>query len=310
LKSDDLFGSSSEFDEEKYQKFLDEFDDEFDQEEFGEIDEALIREVTFEAPIELYDENLDLDALRKKLEQERKEEEKRNSKSAIKKPLSIHHGHRARVIKKFLDYGLESFAEHEVLELLLFFTRRQGDTNALAHRLIQEFGGLHNVIKAEPHDLETVDGVGENTATLICFFRSLMAYLSEKSDIHAVINNATAAGIFCCNFFTQHTEETFIVLHMDANNGVRHISVISRGTENETAYYPRKVIKEVIKHRANSVIVAHNHTSNNLQPSAQDVHLTNRISTLLDEIGVPLTDHIICSGRSFTSMQERGLITK
>lgn len=76
-----------------------------------------------------------------------------------------HAGHRGRLKKKFIDGGLENFYEHQILELILFYSIPQGDTNPTAHRLISRFGSLMGVLNADHEELMTVKGVGNATAT-------------------------------------------------------------------------------------------------------------------------------------------------
>ena len=71
-----------------------------------------------------------------------------------------HDGHRARVRERFFAEGLDHFAPHEVLEYLLFFTIPNGDTNAIAHELIDHFGSLSAVLEASYEELCAVRGVG------------------------------------------------------------------------------------------------------------------------------------------------------
>ncbi len=221
---------------------------------------------------------------------------------------NIHKGHRMRLRKRYDETGLLSFSEHEVLEFLLYFIHEQRDTNPIAHALIDEFGGLHQVFKAEMHDLQTIPGVGPESALLINFCRQLITYLNANIKDKPCLNDTTKMGMFCCNYFMQHVEESFIAIMLDTKRCVQKVVVISRGTENETAYYPRNVLKAVIKHRANTVAIAHNHTGGSVHPSNSDIHLSNKIGKLLDGIGVPLIDHIICCDALFTSLSERGLM--
>ena len=68
-------------------------------------------------------------------------------------PENHHVGHRQRMLDKFRRFGLEIFSDHEVLEMLLYFAVRQGDTNPTAHRLMQRFGSLHAVLEATEDEL-------------------------------------------------------------------------------------------------------------------------------------------------------------
>ena len=80
---------------------------------------------------------------------------------------SIHSGHRSRVKTEFLARGMEGWADHRVLELLLFYAIPQGDVNGLSHALIDRFGSLSGVFDAPLDELKRVPGVGEHTAVLI-----------------------------------------------------------------------------------------------------------------------------------------------
>ena len=79
---------------------------------------------------------------------------------------NLHENHRARVRKRFEHEGLKTFADHNVLELLLFYSIPQKDTNDIAHRLLDEFGSLSAVFDAPKDVLMNVVGVGENTKVL------------------------------------------------------------------------------------------------------------------------------------------------
>ena len=87
-------------------------------------------------------------------------------KESGQKDGSVHAGHRDRKKQQFLRHGLDAFADHEALELLLFYSIPQQDTNPLAHRLIDRFGSLSAVLAAPPEELMQVKGVKASTAVL------------------------------------------------------------------------------------------------------------------------------------------------
>ena len=68
---------------------------------------------------------------------------------------------------KFRQFGMDIFADHEALEILLYFAVRQGDTNPTAHRLLDRFGSLHAVFEAPAEQLQEVEGIGPHTADLM-----------------------------------------------------------------------------------------------------------------------------------------------
>ena len=59
---------------------------------------------------------------------------------------NVHAGHRQRMKEMFLKNGFEGFSEHQILEMVLFYSCPRIDTNEIAHNLIDRFGGLCGVL--------------------------------------------------------------------------------------------------------------------------------------------------------------------
>ena len=73
--------------------------------------------------------------------------------------MSVHEGHRQRKKEQFREHGLDAFADHEALELLLYYAIPRQDTNPIAHRLIERFGSLEGGFSAPAYELQKVEGV-------------------------------------------------------------------------------------------------------------------------------------------------------
>ena len=72
---------------------------------------------------------------------------------------NIHQGHREKMRQRFLKSGLEGFADHEALELLLYYAIPRQDTNPIAHALMERYDSLSGVLNAPVEDLEKVEGI-------------------------------------------------------------------------------------------------------------------------------------------------------
>ena len=81
--------------------------------------------------------------------------------------MSVHDGHREKMRRRFLDTGLTGFADHEVLELLLYYAIPRRDTNPIAHALMERYGSLSAVLTAPAEDLQKVEGIGKSAAVLL-----------------------------------------------------------------------------------------------------------------------------------------------
>lgn len=81
--------------------------------------------------------------------------------------MGVHDGHRDRKRQQFLTSGPDPFADHELLEVLLYYAVPRKDTNPIAHELINRFGSLQAVFAAPAAELERVPGLGRNAAVLL-----------------------------------------------------------------------------------------------------------------------------------------------
>lgn len=98
--------------------------------------------------------------------------------------MPVHEGHRSRKKEQFRAHGLDAFADHEVLELLLYYAVPRQDTNPIAHRLMEKFGSLDAVFAADRAALEEVEGIGENASTLISLMFPMMRRIHASSGAH------------------------------------------------------------------------------------------------------------------------------
>ena len=104
---------------------------------------------------------------------------------------SIHEEHRARMQERVARDGLTSLAAHEVLEYLLYFSIPRRDTNPLAHRLIQHFGGFCQVLDASEEEVMQVRGIGPASARLLHSFRDVARFYQIQKHRNTLFSCAT-----------------------------------------------------------------------------------------------------------------------
>ncbi len=223
--------------------------------------------------------------------------------------MKLHEGHRKRVKDRYLAEGLDTFEDHQVLEMLLFYCIPRKDTNELAHRMIREFGSLAGLFEADPKDISRRCGVTENTAILVSLIPSLARrYFKTKWGEKPVLNASSKAGEYAVSLLAGRTYEVFFAICLDAQNRVNHAALVQEGTLTEAPVYPRLIVEAALRHQANSVILAHNHPGGRMQPSKADIKVTQKITQALEPISVNVVDHIIVAGERYFSFKENGLI--
>lgn len=104
--------------------------------------------------------------------------------------------------------------------------------------------------------------------------------------------------------FRKSKQEHFAVASLDGSHQLISLDTITIGTLNRTLIHPREVFAKAIEHRAASILLIHNHPSGNLEPSSQDIEITNRLVTVGEVIGIKVLDHMIVSSTDYYSFVE------
>ena len=216
---------------------------------------------------------------------------------------NIHQGHREKMRQRFLKSGLEGFADHEALELLLFYAIPRQDTNPIAHRLMERYGSLSAVLSAPAEDLKKVEGIGESAAVLLKAAGQI-AQKARLSDATAQrpLTDVEAVGAYLLERYAGETHEMLYELCLDQKGKLLACKRLSEGSASSAALDIRKVVENAILTSASAVILAHNHPSGIALPSDDDCAATTRAARALQTIGVTLADHIVVADDDFVSM--------
>ncbi len=225
--------------------------------------------------------------------------------------MGVHDGHRQRMRARFLEHGLDSFQDHEVLELLLSYSQPRKDVNPAAHRLMEHFGSFDAVLDAPFEELIKVDEIGENAATLIKLVPEITRrYMIRRSSLENIIYSTEHAGRYVVPLFYNAKEELVYVVALDAKRKVLSHKCVFNGDVSMSMFSVRKVVEFALTSNASYIILAHNHPSGIALPSDADMDSTAKIADALERINVRLLDHIIVADDDFVSLNDNGVINK
>ncbi len=227
---------------------------------------------------------------------------KKTSKVADKKS-GIHTGHRDRMRARFSETGFKGMHEHEMLEMLLYYSVPRRDTNPLAHALIDRFGSLAGVLQANTEQLLSVDGVTMNTVTLIRMILPLFHQYRKSSSEGIRLNTPDKTAEYLINYYSGVLSEQVVVICIDASCKVVGFETVCEGDTSSCLINCRRLIEIVLKYPMTSgVILSHNHPNGVALPSRDDVESTSELFKTLANVNIKLVDHIIVAGEEFTSM--------
>ena len=219
---------------------------------------------------------------------------------------NLHKGHRARVKERFRKTGLDGFTEVQILEMALFFGVPQGDTNDLAHRLLNRFGSFSAVCDAGYEQLMEVTGVGENTATYLKSIPALCrAYRLDKISADNLFESEERIGRYLLAYFMgEHTEKT-VLLCLDRKRRLLGCeTVFSDGMDSITSAKSRRVAELALSYHADGVVLAHNHPSGICEPSEFDITSTNALDLALHGVGIHLIEHYVITEEEYLGIKK------
>ena len=209
--------------------------------------------------------------------------------------------------EKLLAMGSQTLTDAELLAVMLGTGLPGQNVLQLAQALLENFHGLAGLLQASPADLRAAKGLGGSArrAQLLAVLEMSRRVLLQKMRKRDFMNNPDTVKQFLQLQMGAYPQEVFAVVFMDAQYRLLSLQEMFKVTLNQTSVYPREVVKLALEQGAAAVILAHNHPSGDVRPSAADSTLTRTLQTALSMVDVKVLDHIIVGPGIHWSMAER-----
>lgn len=201
----------------------------------------------------------------------------------------------------------DSLTDQELLELLLRFT--SSDAGSLAERITEIYPSLSALMGADGEALSAVEGMDENSKTLLCLIPELQRryFLSDPMRRGPLLNGG-AYGRYLLPYFFGARDELVYLLLLDDAGKVLNCRKIASGSVNYASVPIRRLVQEALNVNASGLVLAHNHPSGIAIPSKEDVDLTLRLRDALEIMGIEMLDHIIVADDDCISMRDSGYL--
>lgn len=210
--------------------------------------------------------------------------------------------------ERFLKNGLEGFSEHEILEFLLFYSVPRQNTNATAHKLLEHFKTLDRVLDADFDELCKIDGISNNSATLIKLLPHLFrAYTISKTNNDVTYDGVDKIGEYLLKLYEGITRECVYLLLFNPKMKLIGTELIHVGTINSSDINPEKAAEIVFSRRASCFVIAHNHPGGVCEPSPLDLTLTRQLYRAFELFSRPLLEHIIVADGDYIPILRQSL---
>lgn len=219
-------------------------------------------------------------------------------------------GHRQRLRDKFLEQGIDAFTDSEVIELLLTFGTPRSDCKEAARAALAELGSLPAVLDAPAPRLSAIKGIGPKNVFALHFIQGVARrYLKQKLVGKQYISSSKEVADYLIHLLRGLQREAFVAVYLDAAHAIIDAEVLGEGTVTVNTVYPREVVLAALRRNAAALVIAHNHPSGSLSPSAQDKQLTRTLHLVCSFLHINLLDHLIIgAGEQVYSFADHGLM--
>lgn len=218
--------------------------------------------------------------------------------------MAVHEGHRDRKRKQFLTHGIDVFADHEILELLLFYAIPRRDTNPMAHALMDRFGSLHAVLDAPLEELASVPGVGPSGAAIIKLVPQMYKRIrSSLTENEVILDTTQRISSFFAELLSGRENDVMLEVCMDAKGRVLTSQELTAapGVANVRAVVQNALI-------CNAVLVAIAHRCPRGAAAGDDHAFAREIRRTLDALDITLADYVIFSDDRPMSLRRSGFL--
>ena len=214
--------------------------------------------------------------------------------------------------ERLMAMGAKNLSEAELIAILISTGQSRGNLSAigLAQHILKELGTyrrspLDVLREVHPRELMKIPGIGPaKAATIIAAVELGKRTFKFRPNEKVAVDSPTSAAAVLTNDLMWQNQERFAVLMLDVKNRLLATKILTVGTATETLIHPREIFREIMRQGATKLIIAHNHPSGNLEPSPEDICLTEQLLQGSQYLDIPLLDHLILGNGDYQSLRQ------
>lgn len=207
--------------------------------------------------------------------------------------------------ERLIKYGVNTLSEIDLIALLLGSGYREHDVFALAKTIIKTIS-LDKLSSVSFEELNNISGIGRAKASQImaCFELGKRLLVNKKTSLILSPRQVWEQMADIC----EHKKEYFVAFFLDIRNQIVKREIVSIGSLNASIVHPREVFEPAIRNSTSQIIVSHNHPSDDVSPSEEDISITKRLIEAGKIIGIAVIDHVIVGKSRYLSMKAKGMM--
>ena len=211
-----------------------------------------------------------------------------------------------RPYEKLINNGVSTLNNEELLAILIRTGTRGKSAKELANMLLKEITSINELANFDYSKISSINGLGNKKSCVILaaieLGRRVINY--QPSIIKQTFNNSEVVYNYYKNKLSDKFQEYFYVVYLDNSKKIIKEKLLFIGTLNYSVVHPREIFKEAYLCSSSAIICIHNHPSNNITPSEEDIEITKNIKNVGLVLGIKLVDHLIIGKEKYYSFLE------
>lgn len=204
--------------------------------------------------------------------------------------------------------GAKDLSDVELLSIIFRTGTKDYSAKDLAISLLNDIQNISNLNDISYNYLIQIKGIKDAKAITLLAAIELGKRLVLKVKQPAKITTAQDVYDILKYEITNLKQEKLFAIFLNTKNEIIAYQTIFVGTQNQSITHPREIFHEAIKNNAVKLIIAHNHPTNNVNPSNEDILFTNKLKEASGFLQIPLLDHVILGETQFYSFLEHKLL--
>jgi len=210
--------------------------------------------------------------------------------------------------ERLLEKGAHSLHDTELIAILLRTGVHGCNVLTLSEHILSHCGSLRELFSANVEELQGIPGLGKAKIATLLAIKEIAHRVWRGSDMSVEISNGERAYELFCDI-VHEPQEVLVAAFLNTQNRLLARREIFRGSLDVSVANPREIIREAFKTNAAKIIVAHNHPSQNPEPSEQDRRFTMKMELAARTVGIPLVDHlVVCEAKRYFSFARAKLL--
>jgi DNA repair protein RadC len=211
--------------------------------------------------------------------------------------------------ERLLKGGINALSLSELIAIVLGSGTQGKSVLKLSQEILEKFGGLEKLLDASVAELMQIKGIGQAKAIqLKAVFGIALKCRKPLFSSKYAISSANAAYELAQAEIAHLPQEVLLVILRDVKGNLIHLEQVAVGTLSRVLVHPREVFYPAVRHKAHSLIVAHNHPSGDPTPSSADIELTATLLASSKIMSIGFDDHLIVCRSTFISLREKGYL--